>query len=230
MNTRDTELNRILEIIGRIAETTADGAFIYRGEPQHYQKVSSSLWRECEQVFGAEHFDIEAIQQRMLTVAKDYTAEEEDFEILTELQHYGGHTNLVDFTIDNHIALFFACDGFPDIPGRIILFQRTEETNEEYKIKAPQHPRNRVIAQKSVFVRSPKGFLESKRYRVIDIPEFLKRPMLDHLQKQHGISTQTVYNDLHGFIRNQNIHQQTYIEGYRVETQPREDIIQIHRS
>ena len=36
-----------------------------------------------------------------------------DFEILTELQHYGGKTNLIDFTTDYLIALFFACDGSP---------------------------------------------------------------------------------------------------------------------
>ena len=66
MNTQETELNRILEVIGRIAETTADGDFIYRGEPQHYEKVSSSLWRECKDVLGTEEFDIETIQKRML--------------------------------------------------------------------------------------------------------------------------------------------------------------------
>lgn len=42
----------------------------------------------------------------MIEAAKDYTHETDPFEILTELQHYGGHTNLIDFTIDNHIALF----------------------------------------------------------------------------------------------------------------------------
>lgn len=227
MNTQETELNRILEIIGRIAETTTDGDFIYRGEPQYYEKVSSSLWRECRKVLETEDFDIEAIQKRMLEASKDYTHEENDFEILTELQHYGGHTNLIDFTTDNHIALFFASDGSPDKPGRIILFQRTERINEEYKIREPQNPRNRVIAQKSIFVQPPKGFLDLKKYEVIDIPQSLKKSMLDHLQKQHGISTQTVYNDLHGFIRNQSIHQKTYIEGFRVGTQPKEDVFQI---
>ena len=227
MNTRTTELNRILEIIGRIAETTADSDYIYRGEPQHYEEVSSSLWRECKDVLGTEEFDIEAIQKRMLEASKDYTHEKDDFEILTELQHYGGHTNLIDFTTDNHIAFFFSCDGSPDKPGRIILFQRTEEINEKYKIREPQNPRNRVIAQKSIFVQPPKGFLDLKKYEVIDIPQSLKASMLDHLQKQHGISTQTVYNDLHGFIRNQSIHQKTYIEGFRVGTQPKEDVFQI---
>lgn len=227
MNTQRTELNRILEIISRIAETTVDEDYIYRGEPQYYEKVSSSLWRECRKEIGTEEFNIETIQVRMLEVAKDYTYEEDDFEILTELQHYGGHTNLIDFTTDNHIALFFVCDGFHDKPGRLILFQRTAEINEEYKIREPQNPRNRVIAQKSIFVRPPKGFLEPKQYKIIDIPQLLKEAMLDYLQKHHGISTQTVYNDLHGFIRNQSIHQKTYIEGFKVGTQPKENVFQI---
>lgn len=48
--------------------------------------------------------------------------------------------------------------------------------------------------------------------------------------EQHGISTQTVYNDLHGFIRNQHIHQETYMEAYKGRTQPREDVLQIDSS
>ena len=230
MNTQETELNRILEIIGRIAETTSDGDFIYRGEPQHYEKVSSSLWRECRKEIGSEEFDIEVLQERMIEAAKDYTHETDPFEILTELQHHGGHTNLIDFTTDNHIALFFACSDFLDKSGRIILFRRTENINESHKIREPQNPRNRVIAQKSIFVRPPKGFLESGQYDVIDIPKSLKEPILDHLQKQHGISTQTVYNDLHGFIRDQSSRLKECIEVYEAETQQREDDFQLESS
>ena len=63
-------------------------------------------------------------------------------KFLTELQHYGGHTNLIDFTTDNHIALFFACDGSPDKDGRIILLERTEEKNRNYRIeKTPEPPK-----------------------------------------------------------------------------------------
>ena len=217
MNTQATELNRILEIIGRIAETTADGDFIYRGEPEHYEQVSSSLWRECRKEIGTEEFDIEAIQARMLELAKGYTHEGDNFEILTELQHYGGHTNLIDFTTDNHIALFFACAGSLGKPGRLILLERSEEINKKYQIKEPRNPQNRIIAQKSIFVRPPKGYLDPKQYNAIDIPGLLKEPILDHLQKQHGISTRNVYNDLHGFIRDQSSHQKTAIEIYQAE-------------
>ena len=230
LNTQETELNRILEIIGRIAETTADGDYIYRGEPEDYEQVSSSLWHECRKIFGAEAFDIEVIQERMLELAKRYTHEEDNFEILTELQHYGGHTNLIDFTTDNHIALFFACAGSLGKPGRIILLERSEEIKKKYQIKEPRNPQNRIIAQKSVFVRPPNGYLDAKQYAVIDIPRSLKEPMLDHLQKQHGISTQTVYNDLHGYIRNQDTHLKEGIDVYNTETPQQKDDFQIEVS
>ncbi len=226
LNTQETERNSILEIIGRIAETTAGGGFIYRGEPQHYEKVSSSLWRECRKEIGTGEFDIEAIQQRMLTVAKKYTYEEDSFEILTELQHYGGYTNLIDFTTDNHIALFFACDGSLGKPGRIILLERSGEINKNYQIKEPRNPQNRIIAQKSIFVRPPKGFIDSEHFAVIDIPASLKEPILDHLREQHGISTQTVYNDFHGFIREQGTHLKECVEVYEVEMPSRDDVFQ----
>ena len=227
MNTQETKLNRILEIIRRIAETTADGDFIYRGEPEHYEQVSSSLWRECRKEIGAEEFDIETIQKEMLEVSKNYTHEKNEFEILTELQHFGGYTNLIDFTTDSHIALFFACDGSLGKPGRIILLERTEEIKKKYQIEKPRNPQNRIIAQKSIFVRPPKGFIEPKQFAEVNIAESLKGPMLDHLQKQHDISTQTIYNDLHGLIRNKDTHLKECIDVYNRETQPVKDNLQV---
>ena len=40
------QLSRVLGEIQEIAERSADGNYIYRGEPKHYKKVSSSLYRE----------------------------------------------------------------------------------------------------------------------------------------------------------------------------------------
>ena len=228
MNSEEQQLiNTIFEKTQEIATESIGDDFIYRGEPQHYEKVSSSLWRECAKEIGAEDFNIKVIQERMREAAENYTHEKDEFEILTELQHYGGYTNLIDFTTDSHIALFFACNDFFDKSGRIILLLRTEDIDKRYQIKRPQNPQNRIIAQKSIFVRPPIGFIEPELLTEISIPEFLKAPMLDHLQKQHGISTQTIYNDLHGFIRNQDTHLKECIEVYEGETQQREDVIQI---
>ena len=222
-------LSEVFEKIQEIAAKSADGDFIYRGEPERYEKVSSSLWRECSEEFKSEDFDIETIQKKMLEVSKDYTYEKDEFEILTELQHFGGYTNLIDFTTDSHIALFFACESSRNKPGRIILLERSEEANKKHQIEKPRNPQNRIIAQKSIFVRPPKGFIEPEQFAEVNIPEFLKGPMLDHLQKQHGISTQTVYNDLHGFIRNKDTHLKECIEVDNPETQRMKDNLQVDK-
>ncbi len=223
-------LSDVFQKLQEIAAKSADADFIYRGEPQQYEKVSSSLWRECRKEIGTEEFDIGTIQKKMLEVSINYTHEKDEFEILTELQHFEGYTNLIDFTTDSHVALFFACGGPLGEPGRIILLERTEEIKREYLIEKPRNPLNRIIAQKSIFVRPPKGFIEPEHFVEVNIPELLKEPMLDHLQKQHDISTQTVYNDLHGFIRNQNTHLKECIEVYNAETEPKKDVFQIESS
>ena len=205
------DLNAVLEIIGKIAEKSDAGSYIYRGEPRRHRKVSSSLWRECKRKMEKEDFDIQAIEDPILESAKNYTPEQEEIEIWAELQHYGGHTNLIDFTTDNHIALFFACNRFSDKPGRVIFLG--EDAQEKNRVeKKPQNPRNRIIAQKSVFIRPPTGVV--KPDDVITIPARLKQPLLNYLEKHHGISTKTIYNDLHEFIRNQDMHQIASIEFY----------------
>ena len=204
-------LNAVLEILRALAEKSDSSNYIYRGEPDIYDKVSSSLWRECKRKMRTEDFDIQAIEELILESAKNYTPEQEEIEIWTELQHYGGHTNLIDFTTDNHIALFFACDRFFDISGRVIFLGKGAQVENRVERK-PQNPRNRIIAQKSVFIRPLTGFIEPDE--VIVIPAHLKQPILSYLDKHHGISTETIYNDLHGFIRNQDMHQIACIEFY----------------
>ena len=72
MSPQKTELNRILEIIGKITKLSAEGDYIYRGEPECYQRVSSNLWRELEEA-KALHLDIESVQKAELDRSKRYT-------------------------------------------------------------------------------------------------------------------------------------------------------------
>ena len=224
--------DEIRKIISEIEEKSASGNHIYRGEPEDYGKVSSNLWRDYRIEEG--DFDIEVVQMELLSGAKkhirdipqDYrkdlaasqnmTEEESDkiidFEILTEIQHYGGKTNLIDFTTDYFIALFFACDGHHNKKGRVIL-QKTEEIQDI--IEYPRNPRHRVIAQKSIFVCPPKGFIEPHEDNVVIIPGDLKQWVLQHLRQYYRISKETIYNDVHGFIRHQDIHGEAYTEFYK---------------
>ena len=214
MNTQQLdELNRVLEKIREIAEKSAEGDYIYRGEPDCYLKVSSTLYREYEEEIEEESFEIDVVQEEILEEARKFTREAaSDLEILTELQHHGGKTNLIDFTADYLIALFFACDGAHEKCGRVILL---EKESEDYAVGRPPKTINRVESQKSVFVQSPKGFIEPDDVVIVPIPAGLKLPMLNYLQKYHNISTETIYNDLHGFIRIQDIHHKAYEAFYR---------------
>lgn len=205
--------NRTWKIIHEIAEKSANGDYIYRGEPECFPKVSSNLYRQYEQNIETKHFDVEIVQKQILEEAKTFTTETDEFEILTQLQHYGGKTNLIDFTTDYLVALFFACDGTYAQNGRIIMLDRSllaRKASLEEQIRKPRHPQNRAISQKSVFVQPRKGFIEL--YETIIIPRYLKQALLNHLKKYHNLSTETIYNDLHGFIVNRNIHRDSYTE------------------
>ena len=205
----DDDLAKVIEVINDLARKAVGGNYIFRGEPKCYPKVSSSLYRQYHEI-KVEGFDIEVVQRELLIEARKYTHETDDFEILTELQHYGGKTNLIDFTTDYLTALFFACDGFPDEDGRFVLVERSEEIKRH--IHEPRNPANRVIAQKSIFLRPPKGFVEE--HGTVTITSSLKLPILSYLRNCHDISTETVYNDLYGFIRVQDLHKSAYAEFY----------------
>ena len=184
-----------------------------------------------------EGFDLRNVQREMLNVAKKHIGEppqglfenlvvgqskkrfieshepksiidSDELEILTELQHYGGKTNLIDFTTDYLIAIFFACVGdLTDLTedGQVILLEKSKRMEDEMIIR-PQNPQRRVIAQKSIFLYPPNGFIEVSENDIVYIPSYLKQPMQKYLRKSHDISSETIYNDLHGFIRNQKVH------------------------
>ncbi len=234
MSDQKTEPKTIEDIIADIEIRSSGGGYIFRGETKSRYKdhkgkyrteVSSRLWRDYE--FREEEgpgFDIEQVQKEMLDGAKRHIGRPQrrfgmygmenpdDFEILTQIQHYGGKTNLIDFTTDYRSALFFACDRDYSEEGRIILQKRDAIIN---MIATPQNPQRRVIAQKSVFVRPPKGYIEPKVEDIVTIPAVLKVPILTYLEKYHGITKETMYNDLHGFIYYQDHHGDYYTKFYR---------------
>jgi len=230
---------------------TTERQFIYRGEPECYPEVSSSLWRkyaEChydKAYHSYDDFDIESLQKECINAAKEHIPtlannnsvtiplssikvdhknrvtvaqsagvtwkmleEQRDFEILTDIQHYGGETNLIDFTYDYLIALFFACDGSFDKDGRIITLD-TKNNKVKQCLKEPSNPQNRIIAQKSIFIEPPKGFIEKNLSpKMSRVPKEDKHYILKGLQIFHNISAETVYNDLQGFITRQKNRQE----------------------
>ena len=209
VSSEQPDLDDVLDKISEISKKSDNGDYIYRGEPECYTEISSGLYREYEKDIKSESFDITVVQEGILEEAKEYTHKTNEFEILTELQHYGGKTNLIDFTTDYLVALFFACDGEPKEPGRVILLQRQPEVEPKpYGVILAPRTIPRAGVQKSIFVQATKGFVEPDK--IVYIPADLKGTMLDYLRKHHDISTRTIYNDLHGFIEKQKLHKRAY--------------------
>ena len=196
-----TDLNRILEIIGKIARISTAGNYIYRGEPKCYDKVSSTLYRKLEAA-KMLHLNVEDVQKEELEAAKRYTKKTKEFEILTEIQHFGGKTNLIDFTTDYGIALFFASESFPFEDGRIILQNKTAAIKDWIKEPQDSDMSSRVRMQRSIFVQPPDGFIEPDLEIVI--PQSLKQPLLKYLKREFDISIENIYPDLHGFVSSQD--------------------------
>ena len=185
-----------------IPDLELGATFIYRGESECHDRVSSGLFRQFYELDN-QFFDITKAQNRQLEMARTYARDEVDpFKILAQIQHRGGKTNLIDFTSDLNVALFFACCYSPDKDGRVIFLQRQQY--EDYSIRPAIQPSNMADAQKSLFVVSNKGYIRDEDITVYEIPSELKAGILRFLKRVYGIEPSTVYNDISGFIRDQD--------------------------
>ncbi len=194
--------------------------YIFRGESQEYNECSSTLYRAYNtrielrdlslpsnelytesnrRTEGEKAAEIKQIEKEIIEDVRNHDLEPEldDINLWSRIQHYGGYTNLIDFTKSFPIAIFFACEKDSEENGRIILQEINSEI-EGQMIKS-EIPQNRIIAQKSVFVKPPTGvfpIVES-----VTIPRDLKGDLRRYLKVNFNISTETIYNDLHGYIQ-----------------------------
>ena len=63
-----------------------------------------------------------------------------------------------------------------------------------------------------MFVRHHRALLSKTRLRTICVKAELKESILTYLRKYHGIYTQTIYNDLQGYIKHQKNYHKAYSE------------------
>ena len=182
---------------------------IYRGEPERFQRISSGLYRQLYEIDDLG-FNIDGAQQRRIELARQYAPNLSDDDVLTRLQHLGGKTNLIDFTRDLNIALFFGSYHSPDRNGRVILMEEPDVLREDrwrfaiYKLLPHGNPASMTDVQKSVWVEPWRGCIAEKDVTIVEVPSALKPEILSHLRVVYGIEASSVYNDLSGFIRDQD--------------------------
>ncbi len=218
-------MEELREKLEEIWDGCDEEKYIFRGEKEFYEEISSKLYRRHGKLVkdvGKKYPSSYGSITLLLKMEKDivnraknhFSPNASNIEVLTELQHYGGETALIDFTRNISVALFFACAGSPDKDGRIILFDKSKVTENkdvdyystqknDYEIIAPSGKHPRIIFQSSVFVHAAKGYIESEKCKTIRIPKELKRKLLDYLRKHFHIERMTIYNDIHGFIQSQ---------------------------
>ena len=211
---------KIISDLFTVVKEAGNKKYIYRGESQCHPKVCSGIYRihVPEEVKEPENIKalIERSQEAILNGAKNYLPEidGDDMNILAELQHYGAKTNLIDFTTDYLIALFFASDSHSNEDGRIIFLLEDSPEREKYEVIEVPRTIQRANDQKSRFVHSATGVVEPDH--IVCIPADLKAHILTFLRIHHDISTARIYNDIHGFIRSQDpvlSHNQKFING-----------------
>lgn len=206
--------------------------YYYRGESKCYPKVSSGLYRLYNDIDNEWRNRTEQNKEEILCMGeqqiiwntkpflgtnymnqslprqhqafKEFSDKEKD--ILVSIQHKGGKTNLIDFTKDIHIALFFACfegkeENQPKKDGRIILYGK--EQYPHYMI-FPKTVNSTV--QRSVLIR-PKigGAITDQEFHTIIVPKEKKSEILFGLRDFHGIELETLFENLDGYIRNQHL-------------------------
>ena len=128
---------------------------LYRGESANFPKVSSTLYRKYD--IDDSNFMQEALSNH-LRHARQYERIDDEFELQSLIQHFGGRTNLVDFSSSIWVALYFATGGPPsenDLPedGRLLILDPTENSRYEVFRDADRvnvKLRDRVRSQQSI--------------------------------------------------------------------------------
>ena len=178
----------------------------------HRIRRSLCLDRSHSNADIGQAYIIEVVQDEILKDARRFVGDKmDDDDLMDRLQHYGHVTNLIDFTTDYYIALFFACDSQPEYDGRIVILNKNRYY-QRYKLRKPKFQETRVVAQKSVFVLPLEGYINPDD--IVVIPGDLKGPILEYLRKHCGVTEATIYSDLHGFISYRKLHESAYGEFY----------------
>ncbi len=233
---------KVQDKIQEILDKCSTGNYIFRGENKGHDAVSSRLYRQyCQagndnpnsnsrDLIDNKHFSAFNVEKDIVDkVRRHLRSNASNIEVLTELQHCGGKTALLDFTKDIHIALFFACAGNFDEDGRVILYETFDlleareidytklyanERENIYTLISPTGKNPRIVFQSSIFVHMSKGYLETNHYDIIKIENDLKKPLLDYLNKHFNIKNETIYNDIQGFLQYQDNHFSAEMEFY----------------
>lgn len=153
-----SDYEKIRELEQKIVSRTSEGEWIFRGESKHNDKVSSSLYRKCIGLPRTNESNVHKTMEMVERVTQygmgvfspgDHRGlppptPNWGLYVLIAVQHLGYKANLIDFTKEFTIALFFACSVIPSNParvadedenGRLIMLRKDDKRIREHLIE-----------------------------------------------------------------------------------------------
>lgn len=215
----------------------------YRGQSDYDWNIVAGCNRRLNiNVCKEENFQtiINYHQELLLQVRKRIPFDKElsklnDIDLLSEIQHFGGATCLIDFTLNPLVALFFACQSNNNKDGVVICLRNDEKLrvkpfsdckNKEIegilketidseldikhwgRIWYPTSNNHRILQQSSVFYINYYGVVEKERFfKVFKILNSNKSNILKELDIVANLNAETIYPDFLGFIVNNHSKQ-----------------------
>ena len=196
----------IRDLVVALLDLYGNSQSIFRGEPREYQEVSSTIYR----LYGVDDAAlIEKSVRSLLRIARQYEKIDNDLELQAVVQHLGGKTNLIDFSSSVWIALYFACSKEHEYDGRILELDTSTSRKDIHIFSESTIPKieRRIQAQQSVLVSPKTGLLKPNILKsVTRIVSQQKRPLMIYLREVHRIRIESIYPDIHGFIREQEAY------------------------
>lgn len=225
----ETVIRSVAEFHAQLKRLEYDEAgFLYRGQAQAGWPVSCSAARRLTQdpanpiedqlinslLVGYLEFLIAKARMRGF-LPPGFSETSPDLELLAQLQHQGAATGLIDFTRQQSVALWFACNEHRTDDGAVYVLARsaTEEISNsrdlEKKIQSfyeedklwswEPFPRgNRIVTQSSVFVLGVPTVSSDKMERFIIRAES-KNDILIQLATRYDINEEMLFPDFPGY-------------------------------
>lgn len=158
--------------------------YIFRGQRCNKWDVTSTLYRSLHEI--RDENSLPEKEKRIITAGRYVNPPHTlDTEIITDLQHFGGMTNCIDFTNEIHVALYFACRKLCGT-GAILIIRHKElpaanlarfdavtsyDSEGPMRIISPSARASnieRVSSQESVFLQVEDGCLERSQFTKIE--------------------------------------------------------------